>query len=112
MIQFVVVGITCRRYNLDEPSSDRFFLTDSNLTEQERIELIEFLTVNIEGFAWTSYEMPGIDPSFIKHELNVIPEAREIKQRGRRSATKHIDAVIEKVEKLKEASSITEVLYP
>ena len=30
------------RYDLDESSSDHFFLVGSNLKEQERIELIEF----------------------------------------------------------------------
>ena len=38
-------------YDLNEPSSDRFFLTGSNLMEWERTELIEFLTTNIEVFA-------------------------------------------------------------
>ena len=28
------------RYELDEPSSDRFFLTSTNLEERERTELI------------------------------------------------------------------------
>ncbi|GFS31521.1 hypothetical protein Acr_00g0017820 [Actinidia rufa] len=37
--------------------------------------LYEFLTTNIEVFACIPYEMPGIDPSFIKHKLNIIPEA-------------------------------------
>ena len=69
------------RYDLDEPSSDRFFLTSSNLKERERTEFIEFLTANIEVFAWTPYEMLGIDLSFIKHELNVIPEVKPVKQR-------------------------------
>ena len=43
------------------------------------------------------YEMTGIDPNFIKHELNILPKARPVKQKGRRSATEHVDAVIEKV---------------
>ena len=67
------------RYDLNEPSLDRFFLTSSNLIEREKTELIEFLTTNIEVFAWTMYEMPGIDPSFIKHELNIIPAAKSVK---------------------------------
>ncbi|GFY90938.1 hypothetical protein Acr_07g0011340 [Actinidia rufa] len=41
------------RYDLDKPSSDHLFLTGSNLTEWERAEIIEFLTTNIEVFAWT-----------------------------------------------------------
>ena len=59
----------------------------------------------------TPYKMPKIDPNFIKYELNILPDSGSVKQRGRRSATEHVDAVIEEVEKLKEASAITEVLY-
>ncbi|GFZ14607.1 hypothetical protein Acr_24g0007970 [Actinidia rufa] len=96
------------RYELDEPTSDRFFLVGSNMKERERTELIEFLKANIEVFAWTLYEMPGIDPNFIRHELNVMPKARPVKQRGRRLAAKHVNAVIKEVKKLKEAKAITE----
>ncbi|GFS43551.1 hypothetical protein Acr_00g0085730 [Actinidia rufa] len=39
------------RYELDEPSSDRFFLTRSDLNECERTELIQLLKANIEAFA-------------------------------------------------------------
>ena len=60
----------------------------------------------------TPYEMPMIDPNFIKHELNILPNARLVRQRGRRSTTKNVDVVIEEMEKLKEASAITKVLYP
>ena len=59
------------RYKIDEPSSDYYFLVDSNMKEWERIELIEFLKANIKVFAYTPYEMPGINPNFIRHELNV-----------------------------------------
>ena len=55
--------------------------------------------------------MPRINSNFIKHELNVLPNAQPVKQRGRRSATEHVDAVIEEVEKLKEVSAITKALY-
>ena len=56
--------------------------------------------------------MPGINPNFIKHELNVVSDARLVKQRGKRSVPEHVYAVIEKVKKLKEASAIAEVFYP
>ena len=38
------------RYDLDELSSDRFFLVGSNLKERERTELIGFLKANVEEF--------------------------------------------------------------
>ncbi|GFS42838.1 hypothetical protein Acr_00g0081980 [Actinidia rufa] len=51
----------------------------------------------------------GRDP-----EAKVIEELdfRPVKKRGKRSAFEHVDAVIEEVEKLKEADAITEVIYP
>ena len=55
--------------------------------------------------------MLGIDTNFNKHELNILPDARLIKQRKRRSTPEHVDVVIEEVKKLKEASAITEVLH-
>ncbi|GFY91124.1 hypothetical protein Acr_07g0013200 [Actinidia rufa] len=64
------------RYELDELSSNQFFLIGSDLKECERIELVQLLKANIETFAWTPYEMPGIDPAFIKHELNVQPDEK------------------------------------
>ena len=58
----VVEDLIC--YDLNEPSSNHFFLTGSNLTKQKRIVLIE----NIEVFSWTSYEISRIDPDFIKNK--------------------------------------------
>ncbi|GFS32905.1 hypothetical protein Acr_00g0025260 [Actinidia rufa] len=66
-------------YEVNEPSSHRYFLHGSNMKEQERTELTEFLKENIEVFAWMLYEMPIIDSNFIRHELNVMPEARPVK---------------------------------
>ena len=56
--------------------------------------------------------MPEIDSNLIRHKLNILPDARPVKQRGRRSTTKHMYRVIEEVEKLKKASVIGKVLYP
>lgn len=39
------------RHDLDEPISNWFFLVGSNLKEQERTELIQFLKKNVEVFA-------------------------------------------------------------
>ena len=76
-------------------SQDHFFLTGANLEERERTELMQILKANIKVFAWTLYEMLGIDPNFIIHELNFLPDARPVKQRGRRSVIEHVDVVIE-----------------
>jgi len=41
------------------------------LPPQEKEELIVFFKENIDVFAWSAYEAPGVDPNFICHHLNV-----------------------------------------
>ena len=53
--------------------SEKFFQIGSQLPQQEREELIEFLKQNIDVFAWNTYEAPGVDPEFICNHLNVNP---------------------------------------
>ena len=52
----------------DDP--EKFFQVGSQLPQQEREELIEFLKQNIDVFAWNTYEAPGVDPEFICHHLD------------------------------------------
>ena len=99
-------------YVLDEPNLDHFFLIGAILKERKRTKLIEFLKANIEVFVCIPYKMSGIDQNFIKHKLNVILKIHLVKKRGRRSASEHVDAVIEEVKKQTEASAITKILYP
>ena len=56
--------------------------------------------------------MPGVDPTFISHKLNVFPSSRPIIQRPRKSALVHAEAVIEEVVRLLEAEAIQEIQYP
>ena len=42
--------------------SEKFFQIGSQLPQQEREELIEFLNQNIDVFAWNTYEAPRVDP--------------------------------------------------
>jgi hypothetical protein len=43
--------------------------------------IIKFLKDNLDIFAWTHDDMPGIDPSTICHKLNVDPSIRPVKQK-------------------------------
>ena len=49
-------------------------------------KLVEFLRNNRDVFAWTAADMPGIDPLFMTHKLNVNPERKPIKQKKRNFA--------------------------
>ena len=93
----------------DDP--EKFFQVGSQLTQQEREELVEFLKRNIDVFAWNTYEAPGVDPDFICHHLNVNPLTTSKKQLPRRPFKEHAEAVRQEVTKLKHAGAIKEVFY-
>ena len=88
-----------------------FFQIGSQLPQQEREELIEFLKQNIDVFAWSTYEAPGVDPEFICHHLNVNPLVVSKKQPPRRPSKEHAEAIREEIAKLKQAGAIKEVFY-
>lgn len=56
--------------------------------------------------------MPGVDPNFITHKLNIDPLFPSKKQKLRRPAKQRVEAVKEKLEKLKQARAIKEVFFP
>lgn len=69
------------------------------------------LVQNLDVFAWIPYEVPGVDPTFITHKLNVCPLFPSRKQEPRRCANMHVEAVKEEVEKLKQDGVIKEVFF-
>ena len=71
----------------------KFFQVGSQLPQQEREELVEFLKQNIDVFAWNTYEAPGVDLNFICHHLNVNPLITPKKQLPRRPSKEHAEAV-------------------
>ena len=51
----------------------RSFLIGASMKDEERVEMLLFLVQNVDMFAWSLYEVPGLDPKFIVHKLNVDP---------------------------------------
>ncbi len=62
-----------------------------------RKTIIKFLKNNIDVFAWTHEDMPGIDPSIISHKLNVDTSMRPIKQKSRVFASDRNQAISDEV---------------
>ena len=90
---------------------EKFFQIGSQLPQREREELIEFFKQNIDVFAWSTYEAPGVDPEFICHHLKVNPLVAPKKQPPWRPSKEHVEAIREEVAKLKQARPIKEVFY-
>uniref|UniRef100_A0A2N9HFP5 RNA-directed DNA polymerase n=1 Tax=Fagus sylvatica TaxID=28930 RepID=A0A2N9HFP5_FAGSY len=94
----------------DEPSKTTSIGTKMDRAIREA--MISFLKSNLDVFAWTHDDMPGIDPSTICHKLNVDPSIRPIKQKRRVFAPDRNQAISDEVEKLLTAGFIREVFYP
>ena len=77
-----------------------------------RQDLVGFLRMNQDVFAWSHEDMPGIDPSVIVHRLNVNPASSPVRQKKRVFAQERDKAIAEEVRKLLEAGFIREVYYP
>ena len=82
------------------------------MSRKERVQVLLFLVQNVDVFAWDPYEVPEVDPGFIVHKLNVDLSYPSKKQKPRRAAKDHIEAVRQEVEKLKEAGAIREAFFP
>ena len=73
------------------------------MNDREKVEMLLFHLQNVDVFAWSPYEVPGIDPEFIVHKLNVDPSFPLKKQKPRRASKEHVDAMNLEVQRLKEA---------
>jgi hypothetical protein len=76
------------------------------LTQEIREGLVDFLCRNMEVFAWSHVDMPGISPEEIVHVLNVDPNMKPVKQKKRKFAPKRVEAIAAEVEKLLKAQFI------
>lgn len=65
----------------------------------------------MDVFAWSPHEVLGVKPNFIMHKLNVDPKIPPKKQKSRRFAKPHVEAVKEEMEKLKWSGTIREVFF-
>ena len=52
---------------------DRSFQIGVGMTDKDKVEMLLFLIQNVDVFAQSPYEVPGVDPEFIVHKLNVDP---------------------------------------
>jgi hypothetical protein len=82
------------------------------LEKEVREGLVKFLHSNVEVFAWSHEDMPGISPEEIVHVLNVNPGVKPVKQKRRKFTPKRVEAITVEVEKLLKAQFIKEVHYP
>ena len=64
--------------------SDRCIYISTLLSKDEKAQLCQVIQSNVDVFAWTHANMPGISPVHASHKLNIAPSAKLVRQRERR----------------------------
>ncbi|XP_024006401.1 uncharacterized protein LOC112082919 [Eutrema salsugineum] len=98
--------------NIDPDHNDRCVGIGADLKESIKTELIGFLKQNVSSFAWSTSDMPSINPAICSHELNVDPTFRPIKQKRRKLGAERAQAMNDEVDRQTAAGQITELKYP
>ena len=49
----------------------RYFQIEASMGDRDKVETLLFLMQNVDIFAWSPYEILGVNPMFIVHKLNV-----------------------------------------
>ncbi|GKV19153.1 hypothetical protein SLEP1_g29446 [Rubroshorea leprosula] len=83
----------------------------TKLIEEEWAELLEFLRVNQDVFAWTADEMPGIPAELTVYKLSTDPTRKPVVQKRRLFGPKKQAAIDEEIQKLLQAGFIRRVEY-
>ena len=74
--------------------------------------LIDFLRANVDIFAWSPSDMPGIPREVAEHALDVRASSRPVKQRPCQFNEEKRRTIGEEVQKLLAAGFIKEVSHP
>ena len=82
---------------LNEDNPKKSTRIGADLEEKIKKDLVRFLRENIDVFAWSHEDMPGIDPSVITHRLNVFPSSKPVWQKKRVFAPERDNAIKEEV---------------
>ncbi|GFS38896.1 hypothetical protein Acr_00g0060030 [Actinidia rufa] len=91
---------------------DRQVMIGTELTDDLRIALIDFLKKNYDVFAWSQGDIPGIDPEVAMHKLFTKPEYSPVRQKRRKFAPERLKVIEDEVNKLIKANVVREAHYP
>ncbi|GFY96586.1 hypothetical protein Acr_11g0008920 [Actinidia rufa] len=90
---------------------DRQVMIGTELTNELRIALIDFLKKNSDVFAWSQGDVPGIDPEVAMHKLFTQPEYSPVRQKRRKFAPERLKVIEDEVNKLIKANVVREAHY-
>ena len=91
---------------------DRCIYISTLLSEEEKAWLCQVIQFNVDVFAWTHADMPGISLVHASHKLNVAPSAKPIRQKVRRFHPDRQLVIQTEIDNLLQNGFIRVVKYP
>ncbi|GFY84700.1 hypothetical protein Acr_03g0014740 [Actinidia rufa] len=88
---------------------ERQVMIGTELTDELRIALTDFLKRNSDVFAWSQGDVPGIDPEVAMHKLFTKPDCSPVRQKRRKFAPEHLKVIEEEISKLIKAKPRTAI---
>lgn len=83
----------------------------TQLERQVEEEIMKVVLKTSDLFAWSTADMPGVDPSIICHKLALCSDAKYVSQKKRKMGEERIRVVEEETKRLVEAGFIREIKY-
>ena len=81
------------------------------LSEAERAKLVAFLRDNMNVFAWSHKDMPGIAPEQAVHSLKIDHAFPPVRQKQRRFVPERNNAINDEVDRLLEIGGYRRMFY-
>ena len=97
---------------LEEREQKKIVWIGALLSETERAKLVAFLRGNIDVFAWSHKDVPGITPEHAVHSLKIDPAFKPVRHKQRRFSPERNKAINDEVDRLLEIGAIEECFYP
>ncbi|GFZ17254.1 hypothetical protein Acr_26g0005240 [Actinidia rufa] len=91
---------------------NRQVMIGTELTDELRLALTDFLKKNSDVFAWSQGDVPGIDPEVAMHKLFTRPEYSPVRQKRRKFAPERLKVIEDEISKLIRANVVREAHYP
>ncbi|XP_068502519.1 uncharacterized protein [Phaseolus vulgaris] len=97
---------------LEREIGGKTFKLGKNLDDGTQEQIAKVIGRHLDAFAWSTSDMPGIDPDFLCHRLAMDPQVRPVRKRRRKFNEKRRQAIRDETQKLLEAGHIKEIQYP
>ena len=88
------------------------FKQGGSLSDDTQRQIAGVIERHLDAFAWSAFDMPGIDPDFLCHRLAMDPQVRPMRQRRRKFNEERRQVIHEETRKLLTAGHIREIQYP